>query len=48
MAKPRSRVKSMAGLMLDKVNENAFNMHPKVVEVDLDFRSESDLIDEKY
>lgn len=43
-----SRVRSMKGLLLDSVNVKAFEMHPKVVEADVEFRSGSDLANSKY
>lgn len=43
-----SRVRSMEGLCLEGINNNAFEMHPKVIEIDSMFREESDLVDAKY
>ncbi len=40
-----SRVRSLAGLFLDGANEKAFEMHPKVVKKDKEFREASDLIE---
>jgi len=37
-----SRVRSLAGLSLEGLNEMAFKMHPRIVEADLEFRKQSD------
>lgn len=37
-----SRVRSLAGLCLDGINDHAFLMHPKVVEMDKEFRKLSE------
>lgn len=39
-----SRVRSMEGLLLEGINRQAFEMHPKVIEVDSLFREASDLV----
>lgn len=42
-----SRVRSMNGLCLENANLKAFEMHPKVIEMDNLFREQSDLIESK-
>lgn len=37
-----SRVRSLDGLMLTRINKKAFELHPKVVEADKEFRTESE------
>lgn len=39
-----SRVRDMAGLCLEGINDNAFEMHPKVTEIDQEFRKMSETI----
>lgn len=43
-----SRVRSLDGLYLNGLNQKALSMHPKVVDQDVIFRSQSDLLDQEY
>ena len=43
-----SRVKSLDGLMLERINATAFEMHPKVVAIDEEFREESKALEAIY
>lgn len=43
-----SRVRSLKGLCIEGMNDQAMEMHPRVVEEDDFFRQESDMVDAKY
>lgn len=43
-----SRVRSLDGLFIEGINKKAFEMHPQVIDKDLEFRLSSDEMDAKF